>query len=78
MIKKIMYNKNHEIKLYLDLLEYQFSNAKEQIDYFKERFEVDDIEENIIFTNNVKNNIKIMMTDVVTLTRALRDKLENP
>ena len=73
-----MCNKNHEIKLYLDLLEYQFSNAKEQIDYFKERFEVDDIEENIIFTNNVKNNIKIMMTDVVTLTRALRDKLENP
>ena len=77
MKRNIGYNQENEIKLYLDLLEYQFSNTKEQIDYFKECFEIDDIEENIIFITNVNKAIKSMMSDTIILTRALRDKLND-
>lgn len=77
MNRNISYPQDHEIKLYLDLIEYQYNNTTEQIDYFKECFEVDDIEENIIFATNVNKAIKSMMTDLIILTRALRDKLEN-
>lgn len=78
MKKRIIYKQDSEIKLYLDLIEYVFNNIKEQIDDFRNCFEIDDIEKNIIYTYNVKFNIKGMMSDITILTRALRDKLENP
>lgn len=66
-----------EYKLLLSLIENQYIGTLEQLDYFKECFEIDDLEENLIFIKNTKDNIKRMMIHTIILTRALRDKLEN-
>lgn len=76
MNKKNIYL-NNEYKTLSNLIEYQLDSIETQIDDFKKSFEIDDIEENIIYTNNVNNAIKVMTTDMIILIRALRDKIEN-
>jgi flagellin-specific chaperone FliS len=68
---------NDELKLLLDLIEYLYENTKDQIEDFQQSFEVDDIEENLLYIDRVNKAIKSMMQDKIILVRALRDKLEN-